>query len=45
MKLKFKGEKDDRRTIFNDSLYEPIVVGEEEPLSKERFYQIVEQMD
>ena len=37
--------KKDERISFDISMYEPLVVGEEEPIIKERFYKIIEQMD
>lgn len=30
---------------FNNSMYEPLVIGEEEPITKESLYEIIEQMD
>ena len=42
--LLFRTNKDERIS-FNATMYEPVVVGEENPITKERLYQLIEQMD
>lgn len=42
--LLFRTQQNERIT-YNNTMYEPIVIGEEEPLTKTRFYEIVEQLN
>ncbi|BCJ93566.1 hypothetical protein acsn021_11350 [Anaerocolumna cellulosilytica] len=42
--LLFRSECDEHIT-FNMDLYEPFVIGEKEPFTRERFYNVIEQME
>ncbi len=42
--VEIKGKKDERIT-YNEELYEPLVIGEESPLCKEKFYKIINNLD